>query len=234
MAKHVRFITSSLSAILTETAMASRGIAQGIESFAICDYVFQTMFLKMTGALEQKMKCICWELATDDFDFRHVYLFNLGKYGEMSTYESKNLVYENLVEIIRKQDKTFDPKNSIDHVTALSETKQSVLDAFRNNPISLWNQRHYDMFVTLFDGIKEQQFADKKLFDSVLQALYENLYRHRNRCAHNAFSYQQNLPTLRQLADANYKYENYYFRFGLLLLIDNVFIQLFNVYNKGC
>ena len=35
----------------------------------------QSIFMKMTGAQEQKMKCICWEIATIDFDLRRdIYL----------------------------------------------------------------------------------------------------------------------------------------------------------------
>jgi hypothetical protein len=31
----------------------------------------QSIFIKMTGFQEQKLKCIVWELATDDYEYRY-------------------------------------------------------------------------------------------------------------------------------------------------------------------
>ena len=64
-----------------------------------------------------------------------------------------------------------------------------------------------------------------------LKNIYENhLYKNRNRIAHNTKSYQQNLPTLKTLMDKNYKYENYFLYFAVLILIDNIFIHLYKNY----
>ena len=48
------------------------------------DYVLQTTFLKMTGSQEQKLKCIQWELATDDYEYRYDILSK--SIGELSNY----------------------------------------------------------------------------------------------------------------------------------------------------
>ncbi len=65
---------------------------------------------------------------------------------------------------------------------------------------------------------------------SNLNDIYSILYKHRNRCAHNTQSYQQNLPTLKTLANEDYQYENYFVRFAILILIDKVFIELYKKY----
>lgn len=75
--------------------------------------------------------------------------------------------------------------------------------------------------------------SNKSLFDTNLKEFYnEIVYKHRNRCAHNLKSYQDNLPTLTTIMLDTYKYENYFFRFAIIVLIDEIFIRLFNEYNK--
>ena len=59
---------------MRETVTACTGIGDGVETQSLCEYVLQTTFLKMTGASEQKLKCICWEIATYDYEYRHRYL----------------------------------------------------------------------------------------------------------------------------------------------------------------
>lgn len=61
---HNKFILLPISEILKDVATASVGVGTGIETYPLCDYVMQSVFLKMTGSQEQKMKCICWELAS--------------------------------------------------------------------------------------------------------------------------------------------------------------------------
>ena len=63
-----------------------------------------------------------------------------------------------------------------------------------------------------------------------LSFVFEQLYKHRNRCAHNTSSYQQNLPTLMVLSTPENIYENYFIRFSILMLIDNIFVLLYQKY----
>ena len=67
MNNHTEFILSPITGILKDVVSASTGIGSGIETYPLCDYIMQSVFLKMTGFQEQKMKCICWELATNDY-----------------------------------------------------------------------------------------------------------------------------------------------------------------------
>lgn len=60
--------------------------------------------------------------------------------------------------------------------------------------------------------------------------IYDKVYRHRNRCAHNTLSYQDNLPTLNKLLDNDYIYENYFLRYAILILIDKIVIALYKQY----
>ena len=66
----------------------------------------------MTGAQEKKMKSICWELATQDYDYRYDFI-NRKKYGECSTYSSKNGIFNDLIEVIQKMLPSFEPSTLI-------------------------------------------------------------------------------------------------------------------------
>ena len=94
--EHSEFILSPLFDELRGGVSACRGIDGGIESFPLCEYVVQSLFLKLTGALEQKAKCICWDIATLDYEYRYDFL-NRKKYGEFSDWDSKNGVYNDLI-----------------------------------------------------------------------------------------------------------------------------------------
>lgn len=100
--EHSAFILSPLSLILKDGISACRGAGSGIETFPLCEYVMQTMFLKMTGAQEQKMKCICWDIATIDYEYRYEFL-NKRSYGECSDFKSKNGIYNDLLDSIQKK-----------------------------------------------------------------------------------------------------------------------------------
>ena len=72
--KHTKFILTPVFEILKDCVNATKGIGTGIETYPLCDYIMQTTFLKMTGASEQKLKCILWEIATNDYTFRYEFL----------------------------------------------------------------------------------------------------------------------------------------------------------------
>ena len=112
ISQHSEFILTPLIRILKDGIAACRAIGSGIDSYPMGEYLMQSLFLKMTGAQEQKMKCICWELATLDYDYRYEFLNK--KYGECSTYSSKNNIFNDLIEIIRKENPSFTPSSFID------------------------------------------------------------------------------------------------------------------------
>ena len=227
MSNHVDFILSPITNILEDVVFANVGIGDGIETYPLCDYVMQSVFLKMTGFQEQKMKCICWELATKDYDYRYL-RYTRSPLGECSSYKDKKTVYNDLIDQIKKHSSDFDVSTYINRIDIKTATKDTVVKIFRDKNLSTWAQNNFGEFIKDDTLIQPQHFAGPtNLFENVLQSKYEMLYKHRNRCAHNAFSYQQNLPTLKTLADENYRYDNYFVRFALLILIDKIFLVLY-------
>jgi len=233
---HTDFILSPITEILKNVVLASAGIGSGIETFPLCDYVMQSVFLKMTGFQEQKMKCVTWELATVDYDYRRTLLSNEDRLGECSSYSDKNKIYKRLVAQIQNSNPIFNIQSNLDNNKILQETIICIKTLFTNTNLSIWAQSSFLEFVNNKSLIKKEHFTciDPKgktyLFENVLQDKYEVLYNHRNRIAHNTQSYQQNLPTLKTLVSDNYQYENNFLHFSILVLIDKIFIELYKIH----
>ena len=238
MSEHAGFILSPLSDILREGNSACRGIGNEMGAFALSEYVMQTIFIKMTGALEQKMKCICWDMATKEYEYRYDYL-NKKNYGECSDWKSKNGIYNDLIDNIQKLNSGFSP-SSLVTADFLDRIINEVKAIFLHSDMSVWQHRQYVCFRDKYQetfranqiGLDKQKGAKGyKLFESDLQKLFEKaVYLHRNRCAHNTLSYQNNKPELDSLAEDNGIYNNYFYRYALLILMDEVYIALFRKY----
>ena len=118
---HSKFILTPIVGILHDAVNACAGIGNGVETLPLGEYVLQTTFLKMTGASEQKLKCICWEMATDDYEYRYRYLKK--NYGECSSYADKSSIYKDIVERIAKIDNSFRVARILDDVDVTSKEK---------------------------------------------------------------------------------------------------------------
>ena len=80
--------------------------------------------------------------------------------------------------------------------------------------------------------IEEDQYLKdgKNLMGEKIKNEYEELYNQRNRIAHNTLSYQQNLPDFNILKNEKEYSRNYFLWFAILLLIDNIFIEMYKLY----
>lgn len=230
MRSHNDFILSPISGILNEVVTANIGIGSGIETFPLAEYVFQSAFLKMTGFQEQKMKCICWELATYDYAYRYK-RYTQSPLGECSLYDEKKTIYKDLIEQIKKQNIGFALPDETARSQIRAQLIQDIKDIFKNSNITTWSQHSFLQFEAFAVSLKPNHFfGESNLLESNLQKNYKQLYDHRNRCAHNTLSYQQNLPTLQVMANSNYVNDNYFVRFALLMLIDAIFVRLYSSY----
>ena len=228
----------------------------------------------MTGFQEQKMKCIAWELGTNDFEFRYWWLekANLGTY---SAYDQKNSIYKEFCQVLKRINIDFGI-NEINKQILLENTTQKIDEIFKDSNLISWVRADFSYFVSddwidtdqflkdeknMFvsmpnennrpkkpekkEGDSEQGYEDKlrdynkkytiyiKNIEHNLKCKYENMYNQRNRLAHNTLSYQQNLPTLTKLVNETQASRNYFIWFGLLTLIDNIFIELYQLYQDG-
>ena len=254
MSVHHDFILTPISSVLKDGVTACRGINDGIENIAICDYVMQSLFLRMTGFQEQKLKCICWDLATDDYEYRFK-RFAQKPLGECSCYDEKNIVMNDLNEIIKKHEATFNAETEIDKNELLLNVQETLESLFHGSVLKTWAEHQYQEYKSILVKFRSDCFLKQGEKTSFLFAKCDNcsmmdkrtkvrtcgnlqnmayifdlVYKHRNRCAHNTSSYQQNLPTLKSLMTPEYVYENYFIRFYFLLLIDSIFVLLYQKY----
>ena len=229
---HSDFIETPLIEILKEGVQACRPLGVGIHTEPMKEYFLSSLFLRMTGAQEQKLKCICWELATHDYEFRCEYTSPRISFGEMSNMGHKVKLYEALRESINKI-----MKPSMGNITLekdkIEELRNHVISSLEEAPVvATWLKQdldlvHCDVSFLLY-GSKKLSISDQGLKND-----YESLvYRHRNRCAHNLTSYQRCFDSFDRLKGKDYPGQNYVYRFVILILIDEIFIELYQKYKE--
>lgn len=242
---HQKFITTPILDILRGAVTACKAIGYGIETQPLCEYIMQTTFLKMTGASEQKLKCIRWEMATYDYEYRYDTLL-YQKLGECSQYRDKNDIFKEMQRTIKKIDTDNQLKglfNEDTKKTIIEKVKNDISSIVENSLLSIWLHRDFSLFKSFSNGIEEQLFANNSpassdvsyiFLEQKLKEYYEKVvYKHRNRCAHNLKSYQHNLPKFDTLASKEYedeKNENYFKMFFILILMDELYMKLYNLY----
>ncbi len=231
MAKHNDFIFSPIEHVLEEGINALSSISEGIETYPLNEYIMKSIFLQMTGFQEQKFKCIAWEMATEDYEFRRDFLNDFAKEG-FSTYNSKQKLYKKLMELLERSEFSKEVRKTI-----VDESKKCIVNLIDDSKVKYWNESKYNDFKqqiknkVSYENIgKKSENRDKvvyNLLENHVQIIYEELYRNRNRFAHNTMSYQQNLPVFEEMEMEEFGYNNYFVWFYLLIVIDKIMVKLY-------
>ena len=242
---HLPFILKPATELVKEAIWSLNATNGGIETFPISSYLLHSLFLKLTGAQEQKLKCICWELACRDYEYRYD-RFERNRYSECSDYTDKNMVYNDILNAIKKLDKSFlitdDIKNNI-----VSVWKESTRQLFEDSVLCYNFKRKYDEYKELINDVdnkwimnntqlftKEDNIstaAKQNTFNLTLQGLFTKyVYKERNRCAHNTRSYQHNLPSIKEMVSLEHKLQNYFLFMSIIILLDEIYRKLFETY----
>lgn len=249
MSQHSNFILKPISDVLSDALSVLSTIGDGIDAIPVSEYLLQSTFLRMTGFQEQKLKCVVWDLATSDYTYRYE-RFSRKPVGECSCYEEKNLIYKDLVGILSNFG--FEITDAI-RQDIFDKAKQTALDIYSQSNLVESNSLHYMEFEQYLTVIsKDCIMAKDNLFKNVsncrdkdnnqknrckhglcMRQVFEiSVYHFRNQCAHNTQSYQSNLPTLESLQSLEYRYANYFIRFFILILVDDIFRYLYGVYKR--
>jgi len=146
VSKHTDFILTPITTILEEAVAATSSIGDGIDTYPLCDYIFQATFLKMTGFQEQKMRCIAWELGTNDFEFRYWWL-NKASLGTYSNYKSKNSIYTEFCKVLKRINVDFNI-NDIDREDLLKNTTKKISEIFKDSNLISWARTDFSYFVS--------------------------------------------------------------------------------------
>lgn len=99
-----------------------------------------SLFLKMTGFQEQKMKCIAWEMATYDYEYRRILLQNKDNLGEYSSYKAKSAIYKRLTSLIISLNEKFDISD-IDKQQLIDDSLEDIKNIFSNSGLTTWTQK---------------------------------------------------------------------------------------------
>lgn len=242
---HIQFILKQETAIIKDAIRALEPTNGGISTYPICEYLLHSLLLRLTGAQEQKLKCICWEIACRDYEYRYE-RYERTPYGECSNYSDKCMVYNDLLNQIKKLDKTF---VITDHIkeAIINDWKISIQQVFEKSLLVQNFKKSYDEYKILVANVRKNWIMDKKqLFtkkDNIsegerqgtsglaLQELFTDyVYKERNRCAHNTRSYQHNLPSITEMVSQEYKLQNYFLYISIIVLLDKIYIKLFEIY----
>jgi hypothetical protein len=222
MGKHSDFINKPIETVLSEAINAISNLGNGIDIYPTVGYVLQAVFIQMTGFQEQKLKCIAWDMATDNFEFRRTFLKAYSSIG-FSDLKSKQNLYKELVNIIGI--KELDEKTRQQVINSSFETETTLV---QNSNLLFGNERHYQFFLKEAKNILSYTKIARQNKLLVDNDSYKRLYNYRNRVAHNTVSYQHNLPRLQELETSTLEDRNYFFWFFILIVIDKIFIELYN------
>lgn len=242
---HDDFILTPVTEVLQQFINGISILPQNMESCAISEYLLQSLFLKMTGFQEQKCKCICWELASDDYDYRYKRYGNPKKsLGECSNIKDKNNVFEDLVSQILKFDSSAAMDTMLQGDEIVKENYEAIIRFYSSSKILNALSREFLDFQILFKD-KEGELITKGKTNILPTNLIEfmgslkismndiydkHVYRYRNRCAHNLFSYQSNKPSMIKLGSQEMILNNIFIDVFIIMLMDATYVELYKHY----
>lgn len=247
MSRHSMFILSPCTKEMTDFNSALASIGPAMESSIMFDYLHRALFIKMTGSQEQKLKCVCWELASNDYQYRYKLLKN--SMSECSSYDEKKQVIKDLVSEIRKREFGFDSSKYLDSFKIDKSSYDFLKSWYEESPLkgamsySFFEFENYivpNMYGigciiskdAILNGCSTCSQKNCSLHEMKIKwtDIYELFYMQRNRFAHNLESYQANLPSINMITSPNGRFENIFVKFYILLVIDDVIRRLFEKY----
>ncbi|MEE3436103.1 MAG: hypothetical protein VZQ47_11170 [Treponema sp.] len=234
MLDNQKFIESSLKNILLECISLTKENCKYLQSYPLLEYLLYSTFLKMTGYSEQKLKCICWDVASLDPTFKYE-VYSNWKFGECSNLDAKNGIFAKLIELLKNKNDSFSDNeiNTIIPPSIAKENYKWICDQLANSNLQYFDENGFYTFKksTIYNKVSKLYENEKRLFnndpnDRKFSFIYKKLYEQRNRNAHNLTSYQQNLPSLRSLQKKT-EFENYFHYFTLLIIMDEIYVKLY-------
>lgn len=226
---NVDFILKPISNHFEVAAQTLNCLDDSFSVVSLFTYVMHSAFLQTTGCLEQKIKTIAWEMAAHDHEYR--YKFLKSPLGECSSFDDKTKMFKALNKQILKLSNLLENDIEIDQAEDLKDVKKIITDTYNNLNISSSQFKELSSFNVEPPTYlaKAGLFGDnKKLKDFYIL----NIYRFRNRLAHNSNVNIPNLPSIRDLSGEDFN-SNIFIYFSILFLIDKAFIKLFKMYKSS-
>lgn len=224
-----KFILTPIETIMEEAVGACAVLGGGIETYPISEYVFQSVFLKMTGSQEQKLRCVMWYVSSFDYETRYKYLDKYKDMHQFSALGDKNKVYGLFREFVKRHDRSNVEIIDAVKVQMIRDTATSIARILGKSELREWNLKQYQEFKRWASGVTQGEVANRgELLAGALKDMHEDMVRNRNKYAHNSLSYQQNLPSMKSLVKGE-ESGNFYEWFFVLMLIDKVIMDRFKL-----
>lgn len=251
-----KFIYTKISSILFDCIEKINNASSSINFYPANEMFLQTVFLKLTGAQEQKFKSMLWEWGCIDLDYRK-HLLKYCNYNNQNNYpEPKNYsVYCEKKDFIEKMYNAIFKEINIDKCYFLCDdngvrlndkfiasSKDDMTNSFiKTNSFyskinlfkNYWNDNsgfvnNTELELIVKQVLKEKNKKELLIFtDKFVNNCYEKLYNFRNKCAHNMFVYQNAYPSLKELSNMN-ENDNVFKWIQTLLIIDELSMYLFD------
>lgn len=222
------FITTPIEEVLVQGISVADGLRPlGIEAYPALEFILSSLFLRMTGFSEQKLRSIHWEIATQNLDVRYSMLKgDEGKYGEYSSYEKKKDFYDFLKQQSLKLCNN-ELKWTTDERKSIVEYSQNVVEKVLQE--SVFSISYSNKLKSSLDFVKQwtqDDILNNCFLSQRLVNIYtEYLYKQRNNSAHNTLSYQQDYISLTELRKPESDTHTYFTYFAILILLDTIFIK---------
>ena len=246
---HNHYILTPISEELQNAISSINALGDSMEVAAVQEMFVRSLFLQLTGALEQKAKCICWMLAQYDLDYRRSRFFTKWELSECSTLKDKNEVFCDIVKYILKVDTKYkvfkDPGQKTPFINKIFNEMYTI---FEDSNLMTQRSSEYKVYKEILTHFQInnieaglQMFKSPKSYnvdelsddsEILLSTVYTQLlYPHRNRLAHNTLSYQDNLPGLIALLDEKkQRYSNIFLYITILIIIDELYRRIYSDY----
>lgn len=226
--KNKNFILQPVESILEEMQLSTARLSADFNTLPVYNYILQAVLLKMTGFMEQKMKLIFWEMATNSPEIR-LKLFKNNQ-NEFSSYKDKKGVFTSLYKEVKR--KMGENKIKLNYSQHVKDTKELISQLFEESLIKDFSARDFFFWQEFITELSKKEYipSDSNFLPNHVQNIYERTIRFRHTIAHNTKAPLVITAELKSLQEKEYKYENYFVRFSVIILVDKIFIELFKQY----
>jgi hypothetical protein len=248
MSNDLNFIKRPLTNILEKVSWEISCLDAGFTTIYVLRHILDSTFLQITGALEQKVKYIYWELGNNSCELKDEILTGWDRIKTYSRRDGKNKV----LKIVGKEITRLGKKVDITQKNYWTDVEKNIKYFYENGKLTEYYKKEYEEYkdfnlgdLAENENSKNDEHNNIYLFKNtdnkntnnnnknILDDFYDKAINYRNRIAHNTKSSLNNLPDFTTLRDENYKYENIFLRFAIMLLADRTFIEVFDQYEKA-
>lgn len=229
---NVNFILTPIDKLIDDAITSTAGLHNKLYAYPVVEYIMHSLFLKISGMLEQKMYSIIFEMSSNHIDLRYKALN--GYYKGVSSLNDKNKILKELIEQITLY-ANYDMVNKLEYID-ISYWQDSINKINEKFYLSLFMDCNIRQFkechdiLTSLDITKKTLHKDTKLKNNLFIIYEKYLCPTRNRLAHNEYVQYNNIPTIKDIARDSYKYNNYFLFFTIFHYIDIVFMNSFKQY----